>query len=153
MADETPQVVEATAEPVLREGSAEGRVNTAVTGFMVAILQHICGQTVNQTPLPTGPQQIGLMASVPADGTPGTAIGAALKPVGWAAVAGGGTAVATVTAAPIQFTGVTPGTYAAYGIFNASGQYLYGKAFAPITVPTGATGTITVTPTHTYDLT
>jgi hypothetical protein len=147
-----PQVVEATAEP-LAEQAPEGRLNAAATAFMTGVLQHICGLTVTGGALPTGPQQIGLMTAVPAAGANGTAVGAALKPVAWGTVTGGGGAVATVTAPAIQFTGVTPGTYAAYGIFNASGTYLYGKAFTAITIPTGATGTITVTPTHTYDLT
>lgn len=155
MANETePTVIEAKAEP-LPEGAPEGRLNVGATAFMTGVLQHITGQTVTGT-VPTGPQKMCLVVgtmptagAAPATTVPAT--GAAGTAISWTAVTGGGAAVAT-TSATVAFNGVAANNYVGYAVFNNTGVYLYSKAFTAINVPTGATGNITVTATHTYDL-
>lgn len=156
MADES--VVERVAEP-LPEGSPEGRLNSATSAFAQAMLQYICGIAVTGTSTPNGAagpaagtQKMGLLTAIPAAGAAGTAANGAYQNITWGAVSGGGGTVATVTGTAVVFTNVPPGTYVGYGVFNTGNVYLYGKGFTSITVPAGATGTITVTPTHTYDV-
>lgn len=126
--------------------------NLASAAFGTAVLSAICG--TNQTAI-LGGQTLGLHSSNPGINGAGAVAGVARKPITWKTgqIGGGGAAMSTITGDPIEFS-VGPGTYTHYGVFNSSNAFLYGKPLsASVTVPAGATGTITVTPSHTYDLT
>ena len=146
-------------EPAVEETAApEGRVNLAAANFMTFALSAICGS--NQSAVANlGGQQIqlhtgapGTTGANPADGQTGRPLVAKQNLV-WGPPSGGGAAIATVSATAIVFNNCPAGTYSHYGVYNGSGTFLYGKPLsAPVTIPAGATGTITVTASHTYDL-
>jgi hypothetical protein len=71
--------------------------------------------------------------------------------IAWAVGAATGTALISATGTA-NFTAVPPGNYQWYGVFNAAGAFMYGKSMPLTNVPTGTTGTIAVTATHTYDI-
>lgn len=143
-------------EPAAEETAApEGRINLAAVNFMTQALSAICGgnQTANTA---LGGQTLGLHTGAPgitgANAAPNSGA-TAYKPLTWGTPTGGGGAIATVSATAVVFNNVPAGTYSHYGVYNGSGTFLYGKPLsATVTIPTGATGTITVTPSHTYDL-
>lgn len=134
------------------EARAESRANLASTTFATYALSAICGS--NQSAAANlGGQTLGLHSGAP--GTTGAnAVGSVTRQaLTWGIPTGGGATVATVNATAVNFTNVPAGTYSHYGVYNGSGTFLYGKPLsAAITIPVGATGTITVTASHTYDL-
>jgi hypothetical protein len=146
-------------DPV-EENAGQGRANISTPAYLTAVLTSISGGTPAAGSL-TGPQTLAVYTTNPGVG-PGTtgAFPAAARPaITWGGVTNvGGAATSGATAAQIvsnavQVVNVPPGTYTHYGVFNAAGTFLYGKALTPnVTVPVGATGTITVTVTHTYDI-
>ncbi len=176
MANESAsEVIEAVAEPLPGDETAagEGRLNVASTAFQTAVLQYITGQAVSgtvpaaapgagvqrmvlvATTMPTAGAAPGLVFSTtaltptPVAPTTTNSLGPAIT---WGAVSGGGAAVSTTTSNAVVFNAVPPGNYVGYAVYNPAGLYLYSKAFTAIAIPGGATGTITVTATHTYDL-
>lgn len=146
-------------EPAAEETAApEGRINLAAVNFMTQALSAICGgnQTANTA---LGGQQIqlhigapGVSGADPADGQSGRPL-VAKQNLTWGTPTGGGAAIATVSATPVVFNNCPAGRYTHYGVYNGAGTFLYGKPLsAVVDIPTGATGTITVTASHTYDL-
>ena len=147
------EVVAADAEPVV----PEGRANVASNAFQTHMINYLCGLTA-AAPAPTGVQKMCLIANtMPTSGNAPAATHPATGGTGtnitWV-VATTGQGAATRADATVNFTGVPTGNYIGYAVFNASGAYLYSKAFTGgmIQVPGSATGNITVTATHTYDL-
>lgn len=150
------ETVEATETVDAEGGPGESRLNLASTNFGIAALSAICGTNQSATTA-LGGQTLGLHSGPPgvngANAHPNTG-NTTRKAISWGTPTGGGAAEATVSAAPIEFKDVPTGTYSHYGVYNGNGQFLYGKALSStVTVPASATGTITVTPRHNYDLT
>ena len=146
---------EPTVEETAVEEAPEGRVNLATANFMTAALQAICGVTPGM--VLTG-QKIGLHNGPPGVTTAtaaATAVSAVVKQnLTWGTPTGGGAAIATVSATAVVFNNCPAGTYSHYGVYNSADVFLYGKPLsAQVVIPAGATGTITVTASHTYDLT
>jgi hypothetical protein len=136
----------AMSEEVTEDFDGESRINLGTAAFMNAALSAICALS--------GPQQLRLHTSAPGITGAGLASAVAAKAIAWGTPTGGGAAISTVTATPVQFDNVPAGTYTHYGVYATNGTtFLYGKPFAAsVVIPAGATGTVTVTPTHTYDL-
>ena len=157
-------------EPAVEETAVEeGDTRAIVAGeggakaeFMRAALEAICGKAA-----PTlTPQKLRLFEGSPGSlGNTGTMLNKApdgTDAITWGTATGGGTpggTVASISATPIVFSAVTPGTYTHYAVYGGAAApspttYLYSKRLsAQVVIPTGATGTITVTASHTYDLT
>ncbi len=140
---------DATPEETVEAG-VEGRANLSTGEYMTAVLTYITGGTPTAGAV-AGPQVMAIYTANP--GTTGTGgIPATGRPtVAWNVAAS--TGVAAISASgTATFTNVPPGTYQWYGVFNAAGAFLYGKSMPTVTVPAGATGTVNVTATHTYDI-
>ena len=138
-----------TPEPAVEAAAPEGRANVSTATFMQSILTAIC---------PTGgTQRIKLHTASPGINGANVAGGGwnAGKVLTWGAASGGGAGIASSTATAVNFTTVPAGTYTHYGVYAADDTtFLYGKPLTPsVTIPAAATGTITVTASHTYDLT
>jgi hypothetical protein len=142
-------VDEAVVDPAA-EASPESRLNLGAANFMTSALQAICG-VASTTPL-TG-QTLGLHSAAPGITGANAVAAVTRQALVWGAFSGGGATVATVSATALVFNNVAAGTYSHYGVYNSAGTFLYGKPLSvAVTIPTGATGTITVTASHTYDL-
>lgn len=150
---ETP-AEEVTAD-VSADVAADARV-IATGGVSAAYLNRaidaLCGKTV-----PAAAQFMALHTGNPAD--TGAAVSALARPaINWNAGAAVAGAAVTVAAPVVQWTNVAGNsatTYTHFGVWDAAtgGNFLYGKALsATVNIPTGATGTINVTPSHSYDI-
>lgn len=147
-------------DPVEDDSAIQGRANISAPAYLTAVLTAISGGTPAAGSL-TGPQTLAIYTTNPGvgPGTTGAFPATGLPAITWGAVtnvgggATSGTVAAQIVSNAVQVTAVPPGTYTHYGVFNAAGTFLYGKALTPnVTVPAGATGTVTVTVTHTYDI-
>lgn len=150
-AEENTDAVEASVEADLDPKLIAAATGGASAAFMRAALEAICGKAPS-TALTA--QWLQLHSATPGN-TGASPTGVARQQLVWGAASGGDTVVASISATALTFSNVPPGTYSHYGLWTAvtGGTFLYGKPLStPVTIPAGATGTITVTASHTYDI-